>query len=556
MLSLGGVGCGKRSTPAAKAAEAAFPFTEIARGAGVDFQHLNGQSGGANIVETTGSGCGVFDYDNDGWLDLFLVNGKSPPADGCRLYRNNRDGTFRDVTAETGVSGPRNSVGMGCATGDYDQDGHIDLYVTYWGKNVLFRNLGNGRFQDVTASAGVAVGGFSTAAALADLDTDGWPDLYVARYCEFNQRSKQLCQNQGVPTSCPPYYYPAEPDVVFKNLGNGRFRDVTREWGMTEKTGRGLGVCVVDYNRDGRLDLFVANDGSANFLYQKGSNQQWSEVASREGIALNDTGAAVANMGCDFGDFLGDGTLGATTGVFQNEVQPVWRYQPGVGFQQVTLQVGLQTAATPFVTFGLGFSDLDNDGWLDLFQANGHVQDRIAQIDKNCTYPQTRSFFRNTGQGTFEDLTTRCGPALREAAVGRGVAFGDLDNDGDIDLLVSNNNGRAMLLRNDHPPQNWVQLRLINGSRNWEAAGAEVELHAGGRKFLRYVRTSGSYASANDPRVHIGLGKIDTVERILIRWPDGTRTEHPGVPINRITPLLRPSTRPPAALEKLLVDGR
>jgi hypothetical protein len=536
----------------AQSAASRYPFADVTARAGVHFRHQNGQGGGANIVETTGAGCAFFDYDNDGWLDIYLVNGKSPPGDGNRLFHNNRDGTFTDVTGTAGVQGLRHGVGMGCAVGDYNADGYLDLYVTYWGENSLYRNNGNGTFTDVTRQAGVRAGGFSTAATFADLDGDGWPDLYVARYCLFNSRSRQLCAANGVPTSCPPYYYPPEPDVVYRNLGNGRFQDVTGRWGMQDTTGRGLGVVAVDYDRDGLIDLFVANDGSPNFLYRNLGGGHFRNVAATEGIALNDTGSAVANMGCDFGDYVGDGTFGAVTGVFQREVHPIWKYSPGIGFEHMSRRAGLQDATLQMLTFGIGFADLNNDGWLDLFLANGHVQDHIAEIDRACTYRQARAYFENTGKGTFVNRSAACGPALTTPEVGRGLSFGDFDNDGRVDLLVNNNNGPAMLIRNQNPPRNWVELRLVGKGRNWEATGAVVDLYAGGRRFTRFVHANYSFASASDPRLHFGLGPATSIERVEIRWPDGQKSRIDGPPANRLVNVVEPGAQPPAPVRRLL----
>ncbi len=515
-----------------------FLFTEIAQQAGIRFEHKNGQGAGANIVETTGSGCGVFDYDNDGWLDIFLVNGKSPPGDGNHLYHNNHDGTFTDVTQKAGVAGLGHGFGMGCAVGDYDGDGKLDLYVTYYGKNILFHNEGNGTFKDVTQRAGVETGGFSTAAAFADLDGDGKPDLYVARYCQFNAQSKQLCDFRGYPSSCPPYDYPAEPDVAYRNMGDGTFKDVTAQWGLQESSGRGLGIVTVDYDRDGKLDLFVANDGTANFLYHNDGGGRFHDTAAESGIAFNGEGAAVSNMGCDFGDFTGDGSLGCTTGVYEGQEEPLWRYSPVGGFQDVSQQAGIGAVTRPLLTFGVGFADLNNDGWLDLFLANGHVQDHIDQIQPGSHYREPRVYLENRGHGVFEDRSSDGGPAVTTPAVGRGLAFGDLFNDGGVAMVVNNNSGPAMVLRNNMPRRHWVELMLKSRAPDAEAIGATVELYAGGRKQTGFVHTCFSFASANDPRLHFGLGAATSVEKVAIRWPDGRRTEYRDVPVDRLTTLV------------------
>ncbi len=512
-------------------------FTDIAQQAGIRFDHKNGQGAGANIVETTGSGCGVFDYDNDGWLDIFLVNGKSPPGDGNHLYHNNHDGTFTDVTQKAGVAGLGHGIGMGCAVGDYDGDGRLDLYVTYYGKNILFHNEGNGTFKDMTQRAGVQTGGFSTAAAFADLDGDGKPDLYVARYCQFNAQSKQLCVTNGYPSSCPPYFYPPEPDMVYRNMGDGTFKDVTSQWGLQESSGRGLGIVTVDYDRDGKLDLFVANDGSPNFLYRNLGGGKFKSVGAMEGIALTDAGAAVANMGCDFGDFMGDGNLGAITGTFESEEKPLWRRDPQMGFRYVSRESGIAAPTLNLLTFGVGFADFNNDGLLDIFMSNGHVQDHADQIKPGSHYRQPRTCFLGQGGGKFRDATAQGGPALTTPAVGRGAAFGDLFNDGGMDVVVNNNNGPAMVLRNNLPRRHWAELRLIGRGRNWEAIGAVAELYAGGRKLTRFVHTSYSFASANDYRLHIGLGDTTKVDRVMVTWPGGHKSEYSDVRVDALTTL-------------------
>ncbi len=549
-------GCGSPRSRAAVAHTGHVLFSEVAAQSGIHFVHRNGQGAGANIIETTGTGCGLFDYDNDGWLDVYLVNGKSPPGDGNHLYHNNGDGTFTDVTAKAGVAGLGHGFGMGCTVGDYDGDGWIDLYVTYYGKNILYHNEGNGTFRDVTARAGVGAGGFSTSAVFADFDGDGLPDLYVARYCQITKDTKLICYLKGYPSSCPPYYYPPEPDLVYRNMGNGTFQDVTRQWGLQESSGRGLATVAVDYDRDGLLDLFVTNDGSPNFLYRNLGHGHFKSVGALEGVALTDAGAAVANMGCDFGDFMGDGTFGVITGVFENEEKPLWRYERKMGFQYYTRQSGLSAPTLSLLTWGIGFEDFDNDGRLDLFMANGHVQDHADQIDPRSHYRQPRTYFVNVGNGRFEDRTQEGGPALTTPAVGRGAAFGDVFNDGRIDVLVNNNNGPAMLVRNEQPPGNWAEFRLVARGPSWEAIGAVVELKAGGIKQTRFVHTSYSFASANDPRVHFGLGNAAGIEWVKVTWPDGRKSEYRHIGANRISTLVEPGAHIPSPFKRLLISHR
>ncbi len=503
-------------------------------------------------METTGSGCAVFDYDNDGWLDIFLINGKSPPGDGNHLYHNNHDGTFTDVTARAGLSGLGHGYGMGVAVGDYDGDGYLDLYVTYYGKNVLYHNEGNGTFKDVTAKAGVAGGGFSTAAAFVDLDGDGRPDLYVARYVRFDAQSKQYCSMQGVTSNCSPQIYPAESDLVYKNMGDGTFRRVEKEWGMMETSGRGLGIVTVDYDHDGKIDLFVANDTTPNFLYHNLGSGRFKNVAAQLGVGTTDTGDSLGNMGCDFGDFMGDGHFGCVTGAFEGEKTALWRYLPGMGYQYSTFLAGIGETTRPLLTFGIGFADLNNDGLLDLFLTNGHVRDNVQLITRESRYAQPRTYLENIGNGRFKDRSPEGGPAVTLPTVGRGLAFGDLFNDGGIDMVVNNSDGEAMVIRNDMPRKNWTELRLLAKGRNWEAIGATAELTTPTRKLTRFVHTSYSFCSASDPRLHFGLGVETVIKKLVITWPGGHRTMHHNLALNHITTIVEPGARLPKPLTKFV----
>ena len=527
-------------------------LVDVADRAGVHFSHRTGKGAAANIVEATGTGCAVFDYDNDGWLDVLLINGKSPPGDGNHLYHNNHDGTFTDVTEKAGLSGLHSGNGMGVAVGDYDGDGYLDLYITYYGKNILYHNQGDGTFKDVTEQAGVAAGGFSTAAAFVDLDGDGLPDLYVARYCQFDSKVKQLCNADGVPASCPPFYYSPEPDLVYKNMGGGKFRRIESSWGMTDTTGRGLGIVTVDYDHDGKVDLFVANDGTPNFLYHNLGNGHFKNVAAETGISMTETGQVVANMGCDFGDYMNDGNYACVTGTFEGEEMPVWKYRPGFGFEYRARETGLSEITRPMLTFGIGFADLNNDGLLDLFLANGHVHDRVEEVRKNAKFKQARAYFQNLGSGKFTDRSQEMGPAVTTPAVGRGLAFGDLFNDGGIDMVVNNADGKAMLIRNYFPRQNWVELRLVSKGPNWEAIGATAELYTSTRRLTRFVHTCYSFASANDPRLHFGLGAERSIDKIVITWPGGHKSIHRGIALNKISTIVEPGANPIGPVQRLI----
>jgi hypothetical protein len=538
-------GCARSARSRAPAAVATSPFVDITARAGVDFTHTTGAKGPAlTILETTGSGCAVFDYDNDGRPDLFFVQGREAGKGGHRLYHNLGNGRFEDVTQRAGIKPLGNRFGIGVATGDYDGDGWVDLYVLAWGGNMLYHNNGNGTFKDVTERAGVRAGGFSTGAAFADFDGDGKLDLYVTRYCHFDAGSRQTCRENTVPSSCPPYYYPPESDLYFRNRGDGTFEDATAAAGIADRSGRGLGLLVFDSNGDGALDIFVANDGSSNFLYQGDGKGHFKEVAAEQGVAVGGGGAVLANMGCDVADILNDGTLALAVGVFQNEPDPLYHFTPSGPAVEMGGEAGLTEPTKKVLTFGLGFADLDNDGWSDLFAVNGHVHNRVAEFEPGVTHAQPRQFFRNVGGGKFVDLSSHSGAAVTQPAVGRGVAFGDLDNDGRIDMIVNNNDGRAMVIQNEHPPQHWLRLRLLSKAPRGDAIGAEATLYAGDLKHRAIVKTCYGFASASEPFLHFGLGARRSIDRVQIRWPNGEQQTVTGLAVDRVYTILQKGASP------------
>jgi hypothetical protein len=524
--------------PSAPASHEPPLFTDIAAAAGITFRHETGGRSPLTILQTAGAGCAIFDYDGDGRPDLFLVNGMfldGRPRDQQphhALYHNDGGGHFTDVTARAGVGGP--SYGMGCAVADYDGDGRPDLYVTAYGGNTLYHNNGDGTFTDVTARAGVRAGGWCTSAAWADYDGDGDLDLYVGRYLRFGRQSKQFCRIGTVDLACPPRYYPGDTGILYRNNGDGTFTDVTAASGAVNRQGKTLGVLWWDVDGDGRPDLYLANDGVANSLFHNLGGGHFREIAAAQGVAFGATGNAEASMGVDVADYDGDGRLDLFVTNFQNETDALYHNDGASGFTYATAQAGLAEATLPLLSFGGGFFDQDNDGWPDLFTASGHVQDRIHEVDPGCTYAQPRQFFHNRGDGTFEHVSARGGPALTVPAVGRGAAFGDLDGDGDIDILVNNCGGSAMLLRNDLPPgHHWLTLRLQGPRPNRFAIGARVAVTAGGRTQIAEVHAGSSYASTSDPRPHFGLGTATLAERIVVRWPGGGVTTLRNVAADR-----------------------
>jgi hypothetical protein len=532
------------------AAPANAPFAEVAAAAGLRFRHENGGRSPLNILQTAGSGCAFLDYDRDGWLDLFLVNGcflDGRPAERQprhALYRNNGDGTFTDVTARAGVGSP--SYGMGCAAADYDGDGWPDLYLTNYGPNRLYRNNGDGTFTDVTEKAGVAASGWSTCAAWADADGDGDLDLFVGRYVRFGPGDRPLCSVNGIPVACPPRYYAGQSSLLYRNNGDGTFTDVTEQAGMRNPQGKALGAIWADYDGDGRPDLFVANDDEPNNLYRNLGGGRFRDVALPAGVALGVNGNEEASMGVDFADCDGDGRFDLFVTNFQNETDAL--YQNGLyGFAYVSAEAGIAGPSLPFLSFGCGFLDYDNDGRLDLVVASGHVQDLIHRVDPACQFAQARQLFRQQGSPGprnvphFEEIGAASGPAFTAPAVGRGLCIGDYDNDGGADVLVNNNGGPPMLLRNLVGSRNhWIRLRLEGRRPNTMAVGARVELRCGARRQVAEVRAGGSYCSTHDPRLLFGLGGATGPASATVRWPDGRRTTHPGLPLNRETRLREP----------------
>jgi len=500
------------------------PYLEASASRGIDFQHRTGKGATMDIVQTSSGGCGLLDYDQDGWLDVFLVQGqhRNVSGGGNRLYRNRGDGRFEDVTDKAGVRGT--SYGIGCASGDFDGDGWPDLFVCNFGNSELYRNRRDGTFEAVGRRLGASVPGFCVGAVFADFTGDGWPDLYTARYVRLKPDSPRVCPQSGIPASCGPTIYDLEPGVLLRNDGGRRFVDITASAGLTHD-GRGMAVSAADLNGDGHPDLLVTNDTTANSLFLSRGPGKYSNGALLSGVAYGELGVAEANMGCDFGDYNGDGKLDLLIGVMQDRTTLLFRNDGDGLFSLASNEAGLAVPTSAVVTFGCGFLDTDNDGDLDFFQANGHVQDRIQDVDPRLRFAQPRQLFENVGEGRFADLTPSAGPALNAPAAGRGAAFGDIDNDGDIDVLVNNLDGPPSLLINqaERLGRHWLRVRLKGKAPNRTPESALVSLQIGDRNLVRSLHTAYSYASANDPRVHIGLGEATQVGPLSIHWPNGVR---------------------------------
>jgi hypothetical protein len=532
---LGANGCSRKPRPAAGAL-----FTDVTRSAGIRFVHDNGGYGRKLYPERMGSGVAFFDANGDGLLDIFLVNGAPLPghppaaAQPSRLYINRGDGTFEDRTRGSGLE--QVGYGMGVAAGDFDNDGREDLYVTRLGKNSLYHNNGDGTFTDVTAQAGVAAGGFSTSAAWVDYDGDGLLDLYVCRYIPWNSlKDEYLCTNpEGEKTYCSVHVYEGMQHLLFHNLGRGRFADVSRESGIAGKKARGLALVCGDYDRDGRPDIFVANDETPNFLWHNLGHGKFEEAALRTGFAFNDRGNAPAGMGLDIADADGDGNDDVIESDFQNVRKTLYLGDSQGFFVANGGNKGLGDMTLHRLGFGIGFLDYDLDGWPDLFVANGHVTDDLAKQDPAATLAQPAQLFHNQGQGYYTDASAALGQYAAQPRVGRGVAFGDFDNDGDTDILIANNGQEPVLLRNDNRHENhWLGVRCIGTRSNRSGLGVRVTIQAGRRTQSLETRAAKSYLSSSDPRVLFGLGKERRVDRLTLRWPSGLTQEFANLPADR-----------------------
>ena len=514
-------------------------FTEVSKASGVTFRHEDGRSYKKYFVETLGSGVVLFDYDNDGNVDIYLVNGTHldilNKKDGVamnRLYRNDGAGSFVDVTERSGV-GDR-GYGVGACVGDYDNDGWLDVYVTNFGPNVLYRNNGDGTFTDRTAAAGVGVDAWSAGCAFADVDADGDLDLYVANYVDFAVETHTPCRVNGILVYCSPRTYDGVKDVFFRNRGDGTFVEDTRQAGFENFAGRGLGVTFGDYDADGDVDLYVANDADANFFYTNDGSGRFQEQSQFVGVALSEHGLVENGMGVAFGDYDNDTWLDIVVTNFQHQTNTVYQSDGGEFFTDRTYASGTGDKSLPYLAWGVNFFDFDHDGFQDIFVANGHIHDNVQLVDTSTTYGQRNHLFWNEGEGKFREVTETSGTGFALERSSRGSAVGDLDNDGDLDLVISNVGEVVDVLRNDGGDRsgNWINLKLVGTLSNRAAIGTRVHLKAGSDYQVREVRSGSSYLSQNDLRLHFGVGRHERVE-LEIRWQLGEVQHFSEVPVNR-----------------------
>jgi enediyne biosynthesis protein E4 len=517
-------------------------FEEVPSSAsGITFRHVNGRSSEYYLPETTGAGCAFLDYDSDGWMDIYLVNsGKcdffdpDPPLRNA-LYRNNRDGTFTDITEKAGVMG--SGYGMGAAVGDYNGDGFPDLYVTQYGRSVLYRNNGDGTFTDVTEKAGVAAPGWASSAVWFDYDNDGRLDLFVCRFVDFDKSKTKFCGNErtGERYYCIPRVYAPAHSWLFHNNGDGTFTDVSQDTGIAKSLGKAWGVVATDINNDGWMDLFVANDTVANFLFLN-KRGKFSDIGLEAGVAYSQDGRERSGMGVDSADFDQDGWQDLFVTNVDQEMYSLYRNNHDQTFEDMAGPSGLGRLTRLMSGWGIKFLDYDNDGNLDLFIANGHPDDKIEQHSSHVTYKEPLLLFHNNGR-TLENIPASvAGAAFTQSLAARGMAVGDFNNDGALDVLVAVNGGAPLLLKNTAASQNhWLGLRLVGKKCNPDAIGAKITWQAGDLKRSRLRIAGGSYLSSHDPREVLGIGKHSKIDSLEIRWPQpsGGVETLTNVPIDR-----------------------
>jgi hypothetical protein len=539
-------------------------FTDITAEAGL--AHASNISGSPTnkqfLLEEMGGGVAFFDYDNDGWLDIFLVNGTSlDPTLRDRnptsyLFRNNRDGTFTDVTEKARLT--RSGWGQGCCVGDYDNDGFDDLFVTYFGHNVLYHNNGDGTFTDVSEQAGVAGPGnkWGAGCCFLDYDRDGLLDLFVANYVNFDPAhapkpgQAAYCMYNDIPVPCGPLGFAGGTNILYRNRGNGTFTDVSEESGIARPRGPssmvfvsrnwqasgsyGMGAAAADFDNDGWPDIYVACDSAPSLLYRNNHDRTFREIAVPAGCALDENGVALSGMGVAVADFNADGWLDIARTNFSEQVTTLYRNYGNGAFEDASIKAGLGVNRK-YLGFGVGFFDYDNDGWKDLFLANGHVYSQIASRKLHLSYQEPKVLYRNLGNGRFEDVSAQAGPAIRAENLGRGCAFGDFDNDGDVDVIVNNLDSPPSLLRNDGGNRNnWIMIKCVGTRSNRSAIGTRVKVTSGGHIQIDEVMSGSSYYSQNDFRLHFGLGRATKADNVELTWPSSLQESFQNLPVNHL----------------------
>ena len=537
------LGCGFAASLGAAQTDPLPRFVDVAQEAGLTLLNVSGTARKDYIVEVSGNGAAFFDYDNDGDMDVLIVNGSTLERIGqggdlmAALYANDGHGSFSNLTSGSQLN--TKGWGMGVCVADYDNDGFRDVYITAFGPNVLYRNDGAGSFMDVTATAGLGNSGWSTNCSFGDYDRDGDLDLYVANYLAFDEKTvpkagtSGACQHLGVRVMCGPRGLPGQPDALYRNDGDGTFTDVTETAGIDDPNLYGYGAVFSDLDDDGWLDIFVANDSVPNALYKNNQDGTFSEIGLLSGVALSGEGRPQSGMGLDIADYNNDGLFDIFVTHFSNDTNTLYRNNGAGIFTDETFAAGLAATSLQNLGWGTSFVDLDNDARLDIFVANGHIHPGIDNFGNGATYFQPKELYRNLGDGRFEEISEEIGGAVRVEKSSRGSAVGDFDNDGDMDILVINIDDRPTLLRNDlSNGSHWLTLQLVGTTSNGDGIGARVEIEAGGKTQVAEVRSGGSYLSHNDTRVHFGLGDTARVDELRIRWPNGRVEKFEGVDVD------------------------
>lgn len=492
-------------------------FIDVTEQLGIDFKDINGESGRKYFIEPLGRGLALFDYDNDGDLDLYLVNGSDLPWVTSEigatnvLYRND-NGKYTDVTKDASVGDTR--YGNGCCVGDYNNDGFVDLYITNYGMNILYKNNGDGTFTDVTEQIGVGGSQFSSGCAFLDYDADGYLDLYVVNYVQFDMESNPECTHQDIPVYCTPEALNAEPDILYRNNGDGTFSDITEKAGITTPAGKGLGVVCGDVDNDGDTDIFIANDTTPDMLYYNNGDGTFTEDALFSGVALSEEGRPYSGMGANLGDYDNDGFLDIVITNFQDQVNNIYHNEHEKYFKDVSFPIGIGAKSLPYLAWGVDFMDFNNDGWQDLFVANGHLDDNIEDYDPVGKYAQPNQLFMSIEGVTFEEVNLDL-----PHKVSRGTAFGDIDNDGDVDIVVANLKDSPTVIRNENEnSQNWLTVKLIGIDCAKDAIGARVSVMTDNLRQIREVKSGSGYLSQNDMRLHFGLGNAEKIDSVTVKW--------------------------------------
>ena len=528
------------------------PFHDITAEAGITFQHHSAPDK-RYIVESMSGGVALLDFDNDGLIDIYFVDSltvdtaKKPAAARSALYRNLGSGKFEDMTDKAGVGHP--GWGMGVCTADVDGDGWEDIYVTTLGRNRLYHNNHDGTFTDIAGQTGIAAGGWSTGCGFADYDRDGHLDLFVSRYVSVDLEhlpefgKDKTCEYRGIAVQCGPRGLPGESDILFHNDGNGHFTDVSEKSGVSDRrTYFGLGIAWFDYNGDGWPDLYVANDATPNYLYRNNKDGTFTDVALPMGVAVSDDGAEQGSMGVALGDYLNSGRLSVFVTNFAEEYNDLYRHD-GDHFTDASFLSKTGPSSVPYVGWGTAFVDYDNDGLLDIIVVNGHVYPQLdtVHLGASAGYRQRKLLYRNRGDGTFEEIAGQIGPVMTDPRVGRGLAIGDLDNDGRLDVVVNNLDGSPEVLHNETPDRgNWLIVKLTGKGGNTDAVGALVTARAGTMTGMRLIQSGSSDLSQNDKRLHFGLGGATEIESLEVRWPDDTTSTLRHVKANQIVTIQQP----------------